>query len=613
MELVERKARSGVDAEAMRASGLCVGHEWPFGVVEWRAPARFALSGALAPGAGGAPGAPDRCGGPTASATPARAAFRSRALAKAAGTLLALAMLLIPPAAAQAQTDVWSGTLTAKDLSSGILGCSSGVGVPCSSSSNLSDDDFTYGGTDYSIHFIQLRTNGQLQLAIKPHLTGDALNLTFDVAGTQFALQDASSKSDEPTAMQSTRNWSSSGLSWTANSTVALKLIEPAATPVTPVTPVTPTITRPLTGSQSGDLLVGNLGKATALTTSSLGGNAQGAAQSFRTGSGGALLRAVRILGAFEPTSAATVSIHSDSSGAPGSSLRALQTPNTFSLGHKVHEFGAGAQGFALAADTTYWVVIAAPAGNTTIRRTTDPGQDGVSGWSLGNQDLQLESGTWGAHPLRGVLKIALLDFTNVNPPGGPRITAAVSIGSPGTDCTWRPGETVDVTLRFKETMTVDTANGTPWLTVQLGGKAARRASYVSGSGTDRLLFSYTVTSDDGRNITMRVPRSRVALNGGTIRSGTANADYWHRHAARGIPSNVPRGVASRGRATPSSWSATGPRAEAVPTGLQTPRRNRSRPAARPCSGKCRCTGTTGRTTPGCRSTRTAPACRGAC
>ena len=73
-------------------------------------------------GAGGAPDAPDRCGGPTASATPARAAFRSRALARAAGTLLALAMLLIPPAAAQAQTttcsvaagetEIWSATLT---------------------------------------------------------------------------------------------------------------------------------------------------------------------------------------------------------------------------------------------------------------------------------------------------------------------------------------------------------------------------------------------------------------------------------------------------------------------------------------------------------------------
>ena len=149
---------------------------------------------------------------------------------KAAGTLLALAMLLIPPAAAQAQTDIWSGTLTAKDLTSGILGCSSSVSVPCSSSSNLSDDDFTYGGTDYSIHFIQLRTNGQLQLAITPHLTGDARNLTFDVAGTLFAFQDANSKNDDATNMQSSRYWSSSGLSWTVNSTVALKLTSPTTT-----------------------------------------------------------------------------------------------------------------------------------------------------------------------------------------------------------------------------------------------------------------------------------------------------------------------------------------------------------------------------------------------
>ena len=161
-----------------------------------------------------------------------------------------------------------------------------------------------------------------------------------------------------------------------------------------------------------------------------------------------------------------------------------------------------------------------------------------------------------------------------------PRVTGAASIGTQGTDCVWRPGETVDLTLRFNETVTVDTTDGTPSLTVKLGTKDARRASYASGSGTRSLLFSYTMTPADGKNNSMRVPRNGLRLNGGAIRnqSGTANADLRHRGAPRGIPASVPRGCqpeagegewlvgnSTKGRGK-SDWTS-GQRAQSFTTG----------------------------------------------
>ena len=52
-------------------------------------------------------------------------------------------------------------------------------------------------------------------------LTGDALNLTLDVAGTTFAFQDADTKDDD---VGSIRRWNDSGLSWGAGNTETLKL-----------------------------------------------------------------------------------------------------------------------------------------------------------------------------------------------------------------------------------------------------------------------------------------------------------------------------------------------------------------------------------------------------
>ena len=78
-------------------------------------------------------------------------------------------------------------------------------------------------------------------------------------------------------------------------------------------------------------------------------------------------------------------------------------------------------------------------------------------------------------------------------------------------------GKTVTYTLTMSENVTVNTAGGSPTLTLNDGGTA----TYVSGSGTSALTFSYTVLA--GQN-TPDLKVSTVNLNGATLQDGAGNA-----------------------------------------------------------------------------------------
>ena len=138
----------------------------------------------------------------------------------AAVLLAAFAALVALPSQAEAQTEVWSGTLTVSDLGFSEPGCSNSVsGSHCSAL--LTDDDFTHDSTDYAVGIIFLRTNGQLEIEFDTDLTTATQGLTLNVDGTAFAFEDADSKRADA------RIWFSSGLSWSVGDTVMLTLIEP--------------------------------------------------------------------------------------------------------------------------------------------------------------------------------------------------------------------------------------------------------------------------------------------------------------------------------------------------------------------------------------------------
>ena len=172
------------------------------------------------PGAGGFSSASkERASRLLAGTSWSRAAARSPAaglLLTLLGALCVLAPVLLLPVAAEAQTTVWSGTLTVRS-SAGLLGCSNGFGGShCSV--HLSDDDFTHDSTDYAIHTLWVRTTGRLELVFDTDLTTATQALTLNLDGTAFAFEDADDKGDD------FRRWDNSGLSWTVGATVSATL-----------------------------------------------------------------------------------------------------------------------------------------------------------------------------------------------------------------------------------------------------------------------------------------------------------------------------------------------------------------------------------------------------
>ena len=105
-----------------------------------------------------------------------------------------------------------------------------------------------------------------------------------------------------------------------------------------------------------------------------------------------------------------------------------------------------------------------------------------------------------------------------------PYTTAAPFIRSvelTGTDNNLGVGEQIFVTLSLSEIVTVGTSGGTPFFVIHVGG-VNRNATYHSGSGSQTLLFAYTIADGDtdfAGGITAAA--NALNLNGGTIQDGS--------------------------------------------------------------------------------------------
>lgn len=87
-------------------------------------------------------------------------------------------------------------------------------------------------------------------------------------------------------------------------------------------------------------------------------------------------------------------------------------------------------------------------------------------------------------------------------------------------NATYVAGDSLDFTVSFNENVTVNTAGGTPQLAITVG-TTTRQATYVSGSGTKALIFSYTVQSGD--NDADGIAIGALASNSGTIKDAAGN------------------------------------------------------------------------------------------
>ncbi len=95
-------------------------------------------------------------------------------------------------------------------------------------------------------------------------------------------------------------------------------------------------------------------------------------------------------------------------------------------------------------------------------------------------------------------------------------VAPAVSSVTVPTAASYGIGQQLNFTLNGTENLIVDTTGGTPRLALTLNG-TTRYASYISGSGSTALLFSYTVQvgDEDADGIVLA---AAVDVNGGTIK-----------------------------------------------------------------------------------------------
>src|SRR5262249_44013175 len=101
-----------------------------------------------------------------------------------------------------------------------------------------------------------------------------------------------------------------------------------------------------------------------------------------------------------------------------------------------------------------------------------------------------------------------------------PTVSSIVASGAGITNGTGdlNAGKVVTLTVAFSEAVTVNTSGGTPTLALNDGPGGV--ATYTSGSGSNSLIFSYTVAA--GQN-TSDLTVTAFNLNGATVRDGAGN------------------------------------------------------------------------------------------
>ena len=98
-----------------------------------------------------------------------------------------------------------------------------------------------------------------------------------------------------------------------------------------------------------------------------------------------------------------------------------------------------------------------------------------------------------------------------------PPITTSINVPA---NATYVAGQNLDFTVNFDESVTVNTAGGTPQLAVTIGA-TTRQATYQSGSGTGALLFRYPVQTGDSDIDGIAI--DSLSVNGGTLRDNAGN------------------------------------------------------------------------------------------
>jgi hypothetical protein len=165
-------------------------------------------------------------------------------------------------------------------------------------------------------------------------------------------------------------------------------------------------------------------------------------------------------------------------------------------------------------------------ASHWQVYRTSDSTTMFDSGWDTSNKiSITVPSGdlanstnyTWAVqYQDSGGLASLWSSAWTFTTTGSPTIS---SVSSTTTNGSYGAGTVIPILIAFNKNVTVNTAGGTPSLSLNDGGTAM----YASGSGTSTLTFNYTVTTGQNSGHLDYASASALVLNGGSIQDVTGN------------------------------------------------------------------------------------------
>ena len=307
----------------------------------------------------------------------------------------------------------------------------------------------------------------------------------------------------------------------------------------------------------AADELVSNLGQY-GLGTDIIGvpfgtKDTKGIASQFTTGSnpGGYTISAVRLDIGVVDSAAPLVSIYSDSSGRPGTSLKALTNPTGIpsisqtdfdNLNIRTAELNYDASSFTLDPNTPFWIVVEQASGTTAILLSStetleeDPGA--APGWSIGDNSHRRQSTeTWStASSSSRVVRMAVKGKATPSAGTPPALQSAEIDGA-------------ELTLGFSNTLDATSRPARSAFEVKVRGTAVSLSSSnpvsISGSAVTLRLGS-PVTAGDTVTVSYTEPATNPIKDGAAlvapsftnepVFNNTPNAEPTGRPVISGIP-----------------------------------------------------------------------------
>nr|WP_246583580.1 Ig-like domain-containing protein [Bradyrhizobium iriomotense] len=155
---------------------------------------------------------------------------------------------------------------------------------------------------------------------------------------------------------------------------------------------------------------------------------------------------------------------------------------------------------------------------------TIQTGQNDANGISLNANALSLNGGTISDAAGNAAVLTAAAVADNASykvDTAAPTVSSeAITSATGAQNNTLNAGDVVSVTVTFNESVTV---TGMPQLALNIGGTPVQ-ASYASGSGSNQLVFTYTIQAGQTDANGISIDANALSLNGGTITDAAGNA-----------------------------------------------------------------------------------------